>query len=70
MTLYERDQRNIEKGKEAGRAEGEAIGRALQTADTIRQARKRGKTISAIADFLGMTEEDIRKFCSENEITI
>ena len=23
-----------------------------------------------IADFLGMTEEDIRKFCSENEITI
>ena len=62
MTLYERDQRNIAKGREEGRIQ--------QMSNTITQALKRGKAFSEIADFLGMTEEDIRKFCSENEITI
>ena len=62
MTLYERDQRNIAKGREEGRIQ--------QMSNTITQALKREKAFSEIADFLGMTEEDIRKFCSENEITI
>lgn len=78
MTLYERDQRNIEKGKEAGRleglkegrAEGEAIARQKQTKDIILRALKRGVSISEIAVILGTTEDDIREFCAENEITI
>ena len=74
MTLYERDQRNIAKGREEGRLEGletgREEGRIQQMSNTITQALKRGKVLSEIADFLGMTEEDIRKFCSENEITI
>ena len=62
MTLYERDQRNIAKGRTEGRI--------LQTADTIVQALRRGKALSEIADVLGMTEDEIRKFCNDNDIAL
>ena len=62
MTLYERDQRNIAKGRTEGRI--------LQTVDTIVQALRRGKALSEIADVLGMTEDEIRKFCSDNDIAL
>ena len=74
MTLYERDQRNIAKGREEGRLEGletgREEGRIQQMSNTITQALKRGKVLSEIADFLGITEEEIRKFCRENGIAV
>ena len=78
MTLYERDQRNIAKGRKEGHEEGRlegldegrTEGRILQTADTIVQALRRGKELSEIADVLGMTEDEIRKFCSDNDIAL
>ncbi|MCI2147851.1 MAG: Rpn family recombination-promoting nuclease/putative transposase [Clostridiales bacterium] len=70
MTLYERDQRNIAKGREEGLEAGREEGRKQQISDTITQALKRGKALSELADFLGMTEEEIRKFCSDNDIAL
>lgn len=70
MTLYERDQRNIVKGREEGLEAGREEGRKQQISDTITQALKRGKALSELADFLGMTEEEIRKFCSDNDIAL
>lgn len=69
MTLYERDQRNLAKGREEGRAEEVKIARQKQT-HIISQALKRGRSISEIAEFLCMTEDEVRRFCSENEISI
>ena len=67
MTLYERDQRNIAKGREEGRAEEAEIARQKQT-KIISQALKKGRSITEIAEFLCTTEDEIRKFCRENEI--
>ncbi|MGN1382633.1 MAG: hypothetical protein ACI4W2_07445 [Eubacterium sp.] len=58
MTLLERDQRNIEKGRHE------------QIIDTISQALKRGKSVAEIADVFGMTEKEVRDFCKENEIPL
>ena len=69
MTLYERDQRNLAKGREEGRAEEVKIARQKQT-HIISQALKRGRSISEIAEFLCITEDEVRRFCSENEISL
>ena len=66
MTLYERDQRNIEKGRKEGRAEGEAV----TLFKIITGALKRGVSIPEIAVIVDMSENEIRKFCCENNIDL
>jgi predicted transposase/invertase (TIGR01784 family) len=48
--------KGIAKGREEGRAEGITEGRA----DVARNLKKKGMSISDIADVTGLTEEEIK----------
>ena len=65
MTLYMRDRQNREEGFEEGRKEGNVEGREDQKMDSIRNALKKGYSISVAADIVGCTVEEAQKIADE-----
>ncbi len=66
MTLYMRDQENIEKGRAEGRAEGHIEGRETQLKDSIcRMITTKRFTNQEIADFLGTSLEMVNSVGKE-----
>ena len=78
MTLYERDQRNIAKGREEGRLEGleegkeagRAEGKLESRIELIRNMLKTELPMQTICDVLEISEGEFRQFCSAHDIEL
>ena len=66
MTLYERDQRNIAKGRKEGLEEGKMESRI----ELVRNMLKKNLPVHTICEVLEMTEDEFRHFCSNNDIEL
>lgn len=57
------------KGRAEGRAEGREEGRAESLINNVLNAYKNGRKISDIADFLDISEEQVKEILSNNRST-
>ena len=61
MTLFMRDQENIDKGRAEGRLEGRAEGRLEGRADAIEKLLTKGKSSKEIHELMDYPMEEIER---------